>query len=343
MPFGRCHIIDDSLGVYRFVGEYAFIHGKYTLHLKYNEINNSIIDIKGTEGSGEVLGVDTKYFKSKLNPFVYYSFQRITEAGNIGYGYLVKYYKDNVVAKTHYNISFGPYFMNSFDEDQYGNVIYTVSNYYMNNGYEHYTTKIDSTFSTGFVANYFSGINFSNSNTSVICGKIHALVGDKYFLDLYGNVFTSNPLLITKIDSSLTTSCKTSMPFISNPLPIYNWASLYESVQIINDPVTSDSLSPIATPITNFSIYNNYCLSVGVNSSQKKNVTVIIYPNPASTILNIDPSVNIIEVSVFDIHSKKIFVSKHFNTVDISMLNSGMYFIKIKTDQGEFSQKFIKE
>ena len=60
--------------------------------------------------------------------------------------------------------------------------------------------------------------------------------------------------------------------------------------------------------------------------------------------LNINFSTfNVIESIIFDITGKQVLSSNNEALIDVSKLNSGLYFIKIKTDQGEFSRKFIKE
>lgn len=72
-----------------------------------------------------------------------------------------------------------------------------------------------------------------------------------------------------------------------------------------------------------------------------------IYPNPVKDYLTIDLKNNykIVSYSIYDITGKKIKSSlkSDTNTIRVSELNSGLHIIKIKTTEGEFSSKFIKE
>lgn len=64
-----------------------------------------------------------------------------------------------------------------------------------------------------------------------------------------------------------------------------------------------------------------------------------IYPNPAQNIINIPNLVTEVEVSVYDISGHLVLVQKSSGLVDISTLNSGLYFIRIN---GYKPEKFYK-
>lgn len=72
---------------------------------------------------------------------------------------------------------------------------------------------------------------------------------------------------------------------------------------------------------------------------------IAIYPNPASgNSLTIDV-IEDVNISVFDILGKQVLankVSRNDNQIDISQLNTGMYLIRLQTDNGSVTKKFIK-
>jgi hypothetical protein len=70
---------------------------------------------------------------------------------------------------------------------------------------------------------------------------------------------------------------------------------------------------------------------------------VSIFPNPAANQLFIDLPKNIksFECIVSDINGKEIMRESNSNSMDVSELNSGLYFISIKTDMGDVSKKFV--
>ncbi len=67
--------------------------------------------------------------------------------------------------------------------------------------------------------------------------------------------------------------------------------------------------------------------------------TVAVYPNPVSNILSIKTALPIDTVSVYDITGKALIQLQSANTVDVSSLAAGMYFIKINNSK---AVKFIK-
>lgn len=88
--------------------------------------------------------------------------------------------------------------------------------------------------------------------------------------------------------------------------------------------------------------YENLTI-LGVEESQIDPIK--IYPNPTDGLLYIDANnKSIIGATVFDILGKKVLQQTgNIQQVDISTLESGMYFLRIATDRWESVQKIIKE
>lgn len=70
-----------------------------------------------------------------------------------------------------------------------------------------------------------------------------------------------------------------------------------------------------------------------------------VYPNPTSKFLNFETNsdVKIIQTTIINITGKVVHTSKSKRQIDVSNLNNGIYFLKIKTNQGITIKKFIKE
>jgi uncharacterized repeat protein (TIGR01451 family) len=70
-----------------------------------------------------------------------------------------------------------------------------------------------------------------------------------------------------------------------------------------------------------------------------------IYPNPVSDRLNIElPSgLNLNSVELFDIQGNLVKVFKDENVLDLSSILSGIYILKMETDQGSYHQKIIRQ
>jgi uncharacterized repeat protein (TIGR01451 family) len=67
-----------------------------------------------------------------------------------------------------------------------------------------------------------------------------------------------------------------------------------------------------------------------------------VYPNPASTQLNIQSDVKIDSAEIYNNLGQKVLKTNHTNAIDISGLSTGVYMIKAVTVKGSDTQKFIK-
>ncbi len=86
--------------------------------------------------------------------------------------------------------------------------------------------------------------------------------------------------------------------------------------------------------------YTSYsqCVSACVPSSINENSkNISIYPNPANDILTIDG--RYIALKIYDLFGKLIFSTTDQNTINISSLSNGLYFIDINTEKGNIVKK----
>ncbi len=102
----------------------------------------------------------------------------------------------------------------------------------------------------------------------------------------------------------------------------------------------------------NFPILTNKATSTFKNSALSTqdfdfSRYLILYPNPSDHILNISQNENIVIQSfeIYDVLGQLIIAipnAKATSNIDISKLKTGNYFIKVKSDKGSSSMKFIK-
>jgi hypothetical protein len=71
--------------------------------------------------------------------------------------------------------------------------------------------------------------------------------------------------------------------------------------------------------------------------------SIIIYPNPATEWLMISGEWLIKGVEIFDVSGKSIVKYFNQNRIDVSTLSQGIYLIKIETDKGIKTERFIKK
>jgi len=73
--------------------------------------------------------------------------------------------------------------------------------------------------------------------------------------------------------------------------------------------------------------------------------TVKIYPNPTSSIINIESDFTINSIELYDMQGRNLETRQMNETrtaIDISTKSNGVYFLKIKTDHGSKVMKIIK-
>lgn len=81
------------------------------------------------------------------------------------------------------------------------------------------------------------------------------------------------------------------------------------------------------------------CSTTGFTENIEETIT--ISPNPASDYIKINGLSNMVNYEVLDI-SGKILLNGKNNTIRISELNTGLYFLKIKNGRSSTLQKFVK-
>ncbi|UXX79942.1 T9SS type A sorting domain-containing protein [Reichenbachiella carrageenanivorans] len=103
---------------------------------------------------------------------------------------------------------------------------------------------------------------------------------------------------------------------------------------------TANDGSEITGDVT-ITISNQVVLSI---NDQQKNREWVIYPNPVTSVLNLDFNTTIEAISIVDFTGKPIkTIPSPKRVFDVSDLAIGIYFFQIKTDQGLMSKKFVKQ
>lgn len=91
-------------------------------------------------------------------------------------------------------------------------------------------------------------------------------------------------------------------------------------------------------------LYNQF-----LSTDENTLLTMIqVFPNPATTELNIqiDPSVFIRSYTIFDVNGKSIQTSNtssSMESINVSYLSQGLYFLQLKTSEGDVSIRFVKK
>ena len=81
---------------------------------------------------------------------------------------------------------------------------------------------------------------------------------------------------------------------------------------------------------------------------EELNAAISIYPNPVQNELFIATEVNVKEVAIYDVYGRQAMRQQVNETtsqqvVNVAGLNSGIYFVKVVTNNGEIVKRFVKE
>ena len=82
--------------------------------------------------------------------------------------------------------------------------------------------------------------------------------------------------------------------------------------------------------------------STGIKTYNSSSIR--LYPNPATELLNISSENEILNIGIYNVEGQLVkYVSDHFNSIGISDLSNGIYFVKVYTENGTETLKFIKK
>ncbi|MEM1002170.1 MAG: T9SS type A sorting domain-containing protein, partial [Bacteroidota bacterium] len=70
---------------------------------------------------------------------------------------------------------------------------------------------------------------------------------------------------------------------------------------------------------------------------------ISVYPNPTSSIINIDSKAKIEDVYLFSLNGKHLSTFKNLDRIDLSDYNKGIYILRLKSKNGIEHFRIIKE
>ncbi len=114
---------------------------------------------------------------------------------------------------------------------------------------------------------------------------------------------------------------------------------------ISDEPITSielEGLNGSGELFGNF-LFGADCMSLSIEENLQELIS--IYPNPIDDTLfiKIPSNITINDVIIYDTLGKSMNVNILNNQINLSNLNSGVYFMKINTLQGTLTKKFVKK
>ncbi len=134
---------------------------------------------------------------------------------------------------------------------------------------------------------------------------------------------------------------------------------------LVNNKVVIENTSDLSYNFTSseelfiaevIALYEEEKTSVAVAKTYRQGENIVehnnelncnIYPNPASDILTIATELRVEEIAIYDIYGKTTTVyglqtTDFVHSIDVADLETGVYFVNIKTENGNIVKRFVK-
>lgn len=160
---------------------------------------------------------------------------------------------------------------------------------------------------------------------------------------LFNGTLTYNGIIheLTLVDNSIGTDECTNQSNI-------DYEALYREFLFVNQPetfgyyfynVNGEIIFYLRDIDDNYAIYSNPLLS----TYDFNKLTFTLYPNPVSNVLFIASEISIETLTVISITGKLVLEQRNIdNSLDVSALPQGMYFLELTSENGKAIQRFIK-
>ena len=137
------------------------------------------------------------------------------------------------------------------------------------------------------------------------------------------------------LETGIETDDTTLVAFKDGTDPDDDWAN-----EFINTNGDVVQLPPAA----GFSLYGD-CSELVLNTDENLLGQVSFFPNPATNVVNVKvpSSVEVLNISVFDILGKKVNVSFTNGQVNVASIAAGVYLMSVETTVGTITEKVIKK
>lgn len=180
-------------------------------------------------------------------------------------------------------------------------------------------------------------------------------------LNTSGTLNNRTPRLRNNLDLKILKDGTTYYPWKMNPEDQFAAATRNSDNEVDNVEKVEIDLADAGTytiQVTHKGTLVNGSQEFGLIASSTNGVTlnrdnfvvdnsIVVYPNPASSSLNFSIANDIVlsDISIFDITGKLVISSKDFssNSIDVSNLQSGVYFAKFSSQDKTVTRKFIKQ
>jgi hypothetical protein len=192
----------------------------------------------------------------------------------------------------------------------------------------------------------YSG-NVSQPVTGTLNGTIVTMGSGSGTIILPGGQTYTNVLQVKTVNTTTITS-GSGFTTITGTISTTDYSYYHSSqkFELLTVSYQKQNLASIAGPTvtSSGSIRINNAVVVNGLNEQLLNVSLSVYPNPVSDVLNI--AVTEAQISSVEIYSQlgqQVYRSVNTAKMDVSALTKGIYIVLVETDKGVVRKKFVKE
>jgi hypothetical protein len=171
----------------------------------------------------------------------------------------------------------------------------------------------------------------------------------------FGNLGTNTYPANTWVTVSLAYNKTNGSFYFTTPQGTYSVTSVTAPAALIPNLTATEAdfyvINATGNTVTNTAVFDNIQFQFGTTATLgtsesndlMNSLSISVYPNPTTDILNIKADSKIKAVSVIDITGRKVDVKLNGNTVDVKHLSAGTYLLSVETVNGIVTEKFIKK
>ena len=168
------------------------------------------------------------------------------------------------------------------------------------------------------------------------------LTGLNALNNFYGDNQNVSLSLTESTQGEYTLAMPLNNPFFDNPAISYADGLLKSTNKTVTNTIFS-----VQTGKNGYELSGTLNLSynTGNDINHIENVSLKVYPNPVKAELQIESgNLKISQIRIVDLFGKTIYqFSELENQINVSSLSQGIYFVKLTTEKGILTKKFIKE
>lgn len=141
---------------------------------------------------------------------------------------------------------------------------------------------------------------------------------------------------------------------ISNGISLATWEMNVDGEEVIPAGTAfTDGSGTVPTSLGGVNFYsistNNFllvddfifCEDCNLGIQQNSLLDFSVYPSPTTSILNIESETPIVQIEIYDLLGQLVVSNSNQNTIDISRVSQGIYFIKLKDENGFIGTKKV--